>query len=258
MIRKISKILALVAGVGILVAGNSISAMAATYTIPLRVPNSVTPNAVTIITDVAIESGWDSVNDPNCYAASHLYFDNVSAPDEAILHLCFPAGTTASTVNFDTSFTYNGVSYTYAGSASIDSNTLIADSFGTATRSSSSASATASVKSPEEEAVERMYEDINQTANEVALAVQGMNFDGSANPSKIVECEGEALNGIIMNSMTNAPGVTLFFDYNYAGFRFRSAITPELAAQYFNANIPWYGPCYIAERFPTVMTGPAL
>lgn len=285
MIRKISRLFALVAGVGILVAGNSISAMAATAipagqsTLGVDSTGRIVDGGNVLNFDTNSASGAGSVGSISLSGSTITIEDlnmdgclSVWQPGYTIVF----SGTNSIQMFADDQTCIldvaNGSSLTVAqwitmGNVTIQSGvtsnpaTPVSNQrvvFSGASSSSSSSSSAAPVNSLEDNFVERMYEDINQTANEVALAVQGMNFDGSANPAKIVECEGGALNGIIMNSMTKAPGVTLFFDYNYAGYRFRSAITPELAAQYFSTDIPWYGPCYIAERFPTVMTGPAL
>ncbi len=103
-----------------------------------------------------------------------------------------------------------------------------------------------------------MYQHIDEKKKEIDLASKGLNADGSANPTKTVFYSAGALNGSLMNAMTDAEGVTLLFTYQYAGYEFCSAITPEIARQIFREDIPWYGPCYIAMYCPTVMVGPAM
>ncbi len=116
--------------------------------------------------------------------------------------------------------------------------------------------------SPEElaqlEAMLRFSNEINNKINEIGKAAQGLNADGSENPTKTVEysCPG-ALDAGIMKAIANTPGVTFLYTYAYEGIVFRSTITSELAQKVISDDIPWYGPCFLAENFPTVIVGVA-
>ncbi len=103
--------------------------------------------------------------------------------------------------------------------------------------------------------VKLMYQNINNTVNEIGLAAQGLNADGSANPTKTVFYSAPSVNASIIKAVMNAKGVTFFVTYEYEGYVFCSAITPELAAVMFREDIVWYGPAYIATYCPTVMIG---
>ncbi len=105
--------------------------------------------------------------------------------------------------------------------------------------------------------VEKMYEHINDTADEISLASKGLSKDGSVNATKTVMYSAGALNGHIVKELTKADGVTFLYTYPYAGYEFCSAVTPETARLMYREDIPWYGPCQVADHCPTVMIGPA-
>ncbi len=80
--------------------------------------------------------------------------------------------------------------------------------------------------------------------------------DGSVNEEKVVEMEQPgALNGRVLQAMTTAEGVTCYDTFTYMGIIFRSTITPEAARTAYSSDIIWYGPCYMAGHFPTVVVG---
>ena len=107
-------------------------------------------------------------------------------------------------------------------------------------------------------AVKGFYKSIKAKVNEINLAAQGLNADGSANPEKTVEYKyNYAINYTIIQAVANAKDVTLLYTFEYEGHIFQSTITSERAAEVFTLDIPWYGPCYIASNFPTVYLGEA-
>lgn len=111
---------------------------------------------------------------------------------------------------------------------------------------------------PENSAQEQFSEEINNTVHEIENAVKIAavpNADGTI-PETVVEyeCPG-ALNGKILETMTKAENVTLVYTFTYENVIFRTTITPEQAAKVFTNDIPWYGPCYLANNFPTVIVG---
>ena len=105
-------------------------------------------------------------------------------------------------------------------------------------------------------AAKEFNEAINNTVNEIELAILGLNADGTVNESKTVEykCRG-AINPKIINALAHAENVTLIYTFEYEGIIFQSAITSEAAAAMYSPTIPWYGPCYIAENTNTIPIG---
>ena len=107
-------------------------------------------------------------------------------------------------------------------------------------------------------AVKGFYKSIKAKVNEINLAAQGLNADGSVNAEKTVEYKyNYAINYTIIQAVAAAKDVTLLYTFEYEGHIFQSTITPERAAEVFTLDIPWYGPCYIASNFPTVYLGEA-
>ena len=105
-------------------------------------------------------------------------------------------------------------------------------------------------------AVEAYYEEINDTCDDIEKAAKGLNHDGSANAGNIIVYDaGGALNSQIMKAVASNPGANVFVDYTYMGIKFRSALVPAVATQVSAENIPWYGPCYLASHFPTMIIG---
>ena len=107
-------------------------------------------------------------------------------------------------------------------------------------------------------AVKGFYKSIASKVNDINLAAQGLNADGSVNAEKTVEYKyNYAINYRIIQAVANAKDVALLYTFEYEGRIFQSTITPERAAEVFTLDIPWYGPCYIASNFPTVYLGEA-
>ena len=102
-------------------------------------------------------------------------------------------------------------------------------------------------------------QSINNKICDIDMAFKGLNPDGTENPDKTVvyECKG-AVNSRIISALAKSEGVTLLYTFEYEGYVFTSTITSEDAARIFSADIPWYGPCYIASNCPTVMVGVAV
>ena len=99
---------------------------------------------------------------------------------------------------------------------------------------------------------------INEKVNEIDMAFNGLNADGTVNETKTVEYNyNYAISEKIIEKLVQAEGVTLLYTFEYEGYVFTSAITSEDAAKIFSKDIPWYGPCYIASNCPTVMVGVA-
>ncbi len=104
--------------------------------------------------------------------------------------------------------------------------------------------------------VKSFYAGIDNTVNEIGLAMQGLNGDGSVNTNGIVEYKSNtAISPKIIKALMNAKNVTLIYTFEYQGIIFRSVITPEAAAAMYSETIEWYGPCYIAQNCPTVPVG---
>ena len=103
--------------------------------------------------------------------------------------------------------------------------------------------------------VRQMYQQIKDKANEIKLAAQGLNADGSVNATKTVYYNAPALNAEIIKALMNSNGVSLVVTYNFAGYEFTSTITSEKAKEMYNADITWYGPAYIAKYCGATWTG---
>ncbi len=103
--------------------------------------------------------------------------------------------------------------------------------------------------------VAKMYQQIKDKANEIGLAAQGLNADGSVNATKTVYYTAPSVNAEIIKALMNAEGVTLVVTYTYEGFEFTSTITPEKARAMYREDITWYGPAYIAKFCSATWTG---
>ncbi|MBP8969091.1 MAG: hypothetical protein KBG42_07400 [Lachnospiraceae bacterium] len=100
------------------------------------------------------------------------------------------------------------------------------------------------------------YEGIDNTVNEIGLAIQGLNADGSVNENRTVEYKtNSSVSSKIITAMIKAENVTLIYTFEYKGIIFSAFITPENAAAMYSQDINWYGPCYIAQYCPTVPIG---
>ncbi len=99
-------------------------------------------------------------------------------------------------------------------------------------------------------------EAINNTVNEIGLAILGLNADGTVNETRTVEYKSSgALSPKIIYALAHAENVTLIYTFEYEGIIFQSAITSEAAAAMYSPTIPWYGPCYIATFCPPIPIG---
>ncbi len=110
-------------------------------------------------------------------------------------------------------------------------------------------------------AVKEFYENINNTVNEIENAIANVSTVINENGEEVIEPvvveykSNTAISARIIKAMTEAKNVTLLYTFEYDGIIFRAVITPEQAALIFNEKTKWYGPCYIAENFPTVPIG---
>lgn len=97
---------------------------------------------------------------------------------------------------------------------------------------------------------------IDNTVNEIGLAVLGLNADGSVNETRTVQYKSNyAISPKIIAALAKAENVTFIYTFEYEGIIFQSFITPETAAAMYSPTIAWYGPCYIATYSPTVPIG---
>lgn len=103
--------------------------------------------------------------------------------------------------------------------------------------------------------VAQMYRQISAKADEINLAAQGINPDGSVNATKTVYYTAPSVNAEIVKALMKADGVSFVVTYNFAGFEFTSTITPEMAREMFKEDISWYGPAYIAQHCGATWTG---
>ena len=100
--------------------------------------------------------------------------------------------------------------------------------------------------SDEEAAARAFAQAITETVNEIEHATEG----------QVITCKGSgALSYRILAALAKTKGVTFIYSFEYKGIIFQSTITSELAAQAFSPEIEWYGPCFLAEHFPTIITG---
>ena len=94
---------------------------------------------------------------------------------------------------------------------------------------------------------------INDLENKIGNISNDATLTGE---NRVIEFnEGTALPGNIIGAMANSQNVTLKFTFVYDGYEFCTTITSEDAKRLNNAKIEWWGPCYLAENFPTVWTG---
>ena len=101
-----------------------------------------------------------------------------------------------------------------------------------------------------------MSQEIASEINDIKLASNGLNPDGTVSADKTITIEGKgALNSNVMRTLANSDGVTVNYIYEFAGYKFMSTITSAGAASIFTEDIPWYGPCFLANNFPTAMIG---
>ncbi len=78
----------------------------------------------------------------------------------------------------------------------------------------------------------------------------------NASEGQVIFCKGSgALSYKILAALAKTKGVTFIYTYEYEGIIFQSTITSELAAAAYSPEIEWYGPCFLAEHFPTGIVG---
>ncbi len=105
-------------------------------------------------------------------------------------------------------------------------------------------------------AAKAFNEAINNTVNEIELAILGLNADGTVNETRTVKYKSSgAISPKIISALAHAENVTLIYTFEYEGIIFQSAITSEAAAAMYSPTIPWYGPCYIATFCPPIPIG---
>ena len=101
------------------------------------------------------------------------------------------------------------------------------------------------------------YKDIEDTINLIGSASNLMRSNADPNARYIIEFEsGDSLPGSIIAALSKSEKITLIYTFTYEGYVFQATITSERAKEVFNPSIPWWGPCMIANNFPTVMIGP--
>ena len=101
------------------------------------------------------------------------------------------------------------------------------------------------------------YKDIEDTINLIGSASNLMRSNADTNARYIIEFEsGDSLPGSIIAALSKSEKITLIYTFTYEGYIFQATITSERAKEVFNPSIPWWGPCMIANNFPTVMIGP--
>ena len=167
--------------------------------------------------------------------------------------ICPNVGTTGSaSATYD--FTYNGVNYS--------GYTLMFPTIDYATMHGEvDLLGPVAPISPEQAAEQQFTEEINNTITEIenAVKIPAVPDEDGTIPETIVEyeCPG-ALNGRILETMTKVENVTLVYTFTYENIIFRTTITPEKAAEVFSNDISWYGPCYLANNFPTEIVGVAV
>ncbi len=259
-VRKVVMVGASLAG-AFMMLGSSMSVKAQTETVPLREPSGmVWLDAATVTADVPFLDNYTQGYSGTDY--THVYYD--PNYNETLVFIVTSTPLTgvsqanAVPINYSGTFTYQTVAYTFSGNDYIFDGRQVgmtADCFmllAVATPDSSSGDSS----EPEESPAAVFNKEIDNKTNEIALAAQGISADGSVNATKTIEytCPG-ALSGTIMQEMTKHQDVTLIYTFTYEGIIFQSTISGANAANVFSADIPWYGPCYIANNFPTVPVG---
>ncbi len=155
----------------------------------------------------------------------------------------------SATCNVEFSFTFEGIAY--YGNIGLTN-------YGTNFHPASPLALSQFVDTRDLYGVQAFGRAINEKVNEIDMAFNGHNADGTVNETKTVEYNyNYAINEKIIEKLAQADGVTLLYTFEYEGYVFTSAITSEDAAKIFSKDIPWYGPCYIASNCPTVMVGVA-
>nr|MCR5441651.1 hypothetical protein [Lachnospiraceae bacterium] len=122
--------------------------------------------------------------------------------------------TTEVYASFD--FTVNGIRYVGSNIPLHNENN---DYFIT-TLNASQYIASAGTVSGDNSFVAQMYREINAKADEINLAAQGLNPDGSVNATKTVYYTAPSVNAEIVKALMKADGVSFVVTYNFAGFEF--------------------------------------
>ena len=97
------------------------------------------------------------------------------------------------------------------------------------------------------------FEQINDLKDMINIISGDSTLTGD---DRVIEFSvGDSLPVEVIEALAKSNGVTLKFTFTYQGFEFCSTITSEAAKNGYNPAIGWYGPCYLAQNFPTVWTG---
>ena len=97
------------------------------------------------------------------------------------------------------------------------------------------------------------YKSINDLKGMISNITKDSTLTGE---NRVIEfAEGTALPKDVIAAMATSNNVTLKYTFVYDGFEFCTTITSDAAKEVFNSEIGWYGPCFLAENFPTVWTG---
>ena len=98
---------------------------------------------------------------------------------------------------------------------------------------------------------------IEDTANEILTGSALIKSNPDPNARYVIEfSEGDSLPIDIMYALSKSERITFIYTFTYKGYVFQATITSEAAKEKFDPSIPWWGPCKIANCFPTVMIGP--
>ena len=109
------------------------------------------------------------------------------------------------------------------------------------------------ILTPSSDTAEGYYKSINDLKGMISNITNDSNLTGD---NRVIEfSEGTALPKDVIAAMATSSNVTLKFTFVYDGFEFCTTITSDAAKEVFNSEIGWYGPCFLAENFPTVWTG---
>ena len=249
---KFSKILMgvsalIVAGIVSVVPFNKVQAEVLSTPVNVLAPASRGGNRPIPGNAVFTYSGIDSAQ-INDYSCDLLCFPGYIYEVNPLMELNSPVDPSA-TCNVEFSFNLNGVSYYGNVALSVNGNgfSLL-----------NNRDISNYVDTRDLYGVQAFGRAINEKVNEIDMAFNGLNADGTVNETKTVEYNyNYAINEKIIEKLAHADGVTLLYTFEYEGYIFTSTITSEDAAKIFSKDIPWYGPCYIASNCPTVMVGVA-
>ncbi len=196
--------------------------------------------------------------DPNNSAVMH---DNVNAPHEVTGWIkvdSAPGENVHATISFTSNEGENIVasgSTTVGGISSASPGGLFPINFNLEYAGGYNATVTVSSgTSSEKPSINAFNESIKQECDEIMfVAANGTKPDGTVVADRVIHYDtGNALSGEIIKTMASVQGVTLEYTFEYKGIIFKSIITPEKAAAVAGENVPWCGPCYLANNFPTV------